>query len=102
MTIPSAIGRRDSFALFLPATGRPSEVPLRRAGHAPDPLVVEVAISGRPIDRVFVAGEAWQTVLIVVPQGSRRFERVDFVVRSEIANADITRGMLRVGKSEAR
>ena len=91
-----------SFALFLPATGRPVAVPLRRAPDSPDPLLVDVTISGRLMDRVSVAGEAWQTIVVLVPQGSRRFERVDFDVRSSLSAGEMTRDLLRVGKQVAR
>jgi len=91
-----------AFALFLPATGRPVEVPVRRAAGAPDPLLLEVRIRDRVVDRISIEGESWQTVLVVVPDGSRQFELVDFSVPlsgSEGAKPGI---LLRVGKPVAR
>jgi O-antigen ligase len=91
----------SEFALYLPATGRPVEVPLRRAPGAPDPLVVDVRIAGRLADTTSVGGDAWQTLSIRLPAGPRRFELVDFFVRTAegAATGEI---LLRVGRDAAR
>jgi hypothetical protein len=91
-----------SFALYLPASGRPVEVPVRRAPGAPYPLVVDIRERGRLANSVTIAGDAWQTLLVVVPHGSRRFELVEFVVHPLTSTADTTRVLLRVGRSVAR
>lgn len=91
-----------SFALFIPATGRPVEVPIRRAPGAPDPLLVDVSIHGRLIDRVSIGGEAWQTVLVLAPSGVRRFELVDFVAHPPVTAAPAPEVLLRVGKTIPR
>jgi hypothetical protein len=92
----------NSFALYLPSTGRPVEVPVRRAPGVPEALILDVTVQGRLVDRVPVEGDTWQTVLVVLPPSARRFELVDFVVRPVIPGTDATRVLLRVGKAVAR
>jgi hypothetical protein len=89
------------FDIYLPATGRPVEVPIRRAPDAPDSLLVDVRIGGRLVDTVSVGGDAWQTVLIQLPLGPRQFELVDFAVRSPAGSAS-SKVLLRVGRDRAR
>jgi hypothetical protein len=91
-----------SFALFVPATGQPVEVPLRRAPGAPDPLVVDASIQGRLINRISVKGDAWQTFLVAVRPGPRRYELVDFVVLPPAGGAVAPGVLLRIGKDVAR
>ena len=91
-----------SFTLFLPATGRPVSVPIRRAPGSPDPLLVEIIIRGRSVDRVPIQGDEWQTILVVVPSESRHFESVEFVVRSERPDSTTQPVLVRVGKAVAR
>jgi O-antigen ligase len=86
-----------AFALYLPATGRPVEVPIRVAPGAPAPLIVDVKIGDRLLETITIASDAWQTALIVVPQGPRRFELVDFVVR-QTAGVAAPPVLLRVGR----
>ena len=90
-----------AFGLYLPATGRPVEVPLRRAPGAPDPLLVDVRIGSRPLQKISAAGDAWQTVLIVVPVGPRRFELVEFTVQPPAGTVPPP-VLLRVGRDAAR
>jgi hypothetical protein len=45
--------------------------------------------------------DAWQTALILVPQGPRRFELVDFAVRPAAGTA-LPPVLLRVGRDEVR
>jgi hypothetical protein len=92
----------ESFALYLPASGRPVEVPVRRAPGAPNPLVIDIRVRGRLTNSVTIAADAWQTLLVVVPPRSRRFELVDFVVHPPTSGADTQRVMLRIGRSVAR
>jgi hypothetical protein len=90
-----------SFAIYLPATGRPVDVPIRRAPSAPDPLLVDVKIRGRLIETVSVGGDAWRTVPIQVPVGPRQFELVGFAVRLP-AGSTSPEVLLRVGRDAAR
>lgn len=92
----------SSFTLFLPASGQPTLVPVRRAPGAPDPLVVEVRIRGRLVDRVYVGGESWQSIKVVVQQGAERYEAVDFAVSPQTSAAEALGALLRVGKAVAR
>jgi O-antigen ligase len=91
-----------SFALFLPATGRPIDIPFRRTREAPDPLLVEVSISERAVQHAYIAGESWQTISVVVPASSERFTRVDFFVHSGSAGTPVERNTFRIGKEVAR
>jgi O-antigen ligase len=89
------------FAIYLPATGRPVDVPVRRAPGAPDPLLVDVRIGGRIIETVAVGSDAWQTVSIQLPVGPRQFELVEFAVRAAMASTS-PQVLLRVGRDAAR
>jgi len=91
-----------SFALYLPATGRPVEVPVRRSPGVTEVLLIEVRIGGRLMDTVPVADDAWQRLLIPVPAGPRRFELVDFSVRVEKPGAALPDVLLRVGRDTVR
>jgi hypothetical protein len=91
-----------AFALFLPVTGRPVEVPIRRAPGAPDPLVVEVTVGGRLLDEVPIEGDAWRSVLVQIPQGRRLFELVDFSVRAKSPGQLEPGVWLRVGRDSIR
>jgi hypothetical protein len=67
-----------SFALFLPASGRLVEVPMRRAPGAPDPLLVEIRIHGRLVDTIAVTGDGIDrrsSCLKGLPLRARRFRR---------------------------
>lgn len=86
-----------AFAIFLPATGRPVDVPMRRAPGAPAVVVVEVRFRGQLLDQIAVTGDEWQEIPIVLPTGARRFEAVDFVVRDAASGANVTGVALRVG-----
>jgi O-antigen ligase len=90
-----------SFALYLPATGRLVEVPIRRAPGAPDPLLVDLRIGGRLVDTVPIGGAEWQRLLIPVPIGPRRFELVDFAVRPQ-GGGGAQEVLLRVGRDAVR
>lgn len=90
------------FALYLPASGRPVVVPFRPAPGAPHPLVMEIRIRGELVDRIPIDDTAWQTAIIPVRHGSRRFELVDFSVRSPTTGAGLPGVLLRVGKDVAR
>jgi hypothetical protein len=90
-----------SFALYLPATGRPVEVPIRRAPGAPDPLLVDVRFGGRLVDTIPIAGDEWQRLVIPVATGPRRFELFDFTVRP-IAGTVFPDVLLRVGRDAVR
>jgi hypothetical protein len=90
-----------SFALYLPATGRPVAVPFRRAPGAPDLLLVDVTIGGRIVDTISVTGETWQTALIQMPAGPRQFQLVDFAVKSK-SGTNLPAVLLRVGRDAVR
>jgi O-antigen ligase len=90
-----------SFSLFLSASDRPIELPLRRAPGAPDPITVSVHVDDKLINRVIVSGDTWRTVQITVPRGSRQFEQVDFSLDVP-ADSAATEVLLRVGKEQAR
>ena len=91
-----------AFALYLPATGRPVEVPVRRASGAPEALVVEVRIAGEWVKQIDIAGDEWQSISLVLPAGSRRFVLVDFTVHDATSRAIVTGAALRVGRDRAR
>jgi hypothetical protein len=90
-----------SFAIYLPATGRPVDVPMRRAPGAPDPLLVDVWIGGRLIETVSVGSDAWQTVSLLLPTGPRQFDLVEFAVRPA-TDSSSSKVLLRVGRDTAR
>jgi len=91
-----------AFALYLPATGRPVEVPFRRAPGTPSPLVVDIRIGDQVVNTVSINGDDWQSIIVTVPEGSRRFALVDFVV-DDRASGLLTPGVvLRVGRETAR
>ena len=90
-----------SFTLYLPS-GQLTQIPVRRATGAPDRLAVEIRHRGRLIDRVPVEGEAWQNIIVAVPEGREHFEAVDFYVRSQDSPAEPSGVLLRVGKAIAR
>ena len=91
------------FSLFLSATDRPIELPIRRSPGAPDPLMVTIQIDGKPVNRITVEGDAWRTVQITVPRGSSQFKEVDFTVEAPSVSAPLPPPvLLRVGKEEAR
>jgi O-antigen ligase len=89
------------FAIYLPASGRQVEVPIRRAPDVPDSLIVDVKIDGRLVDTVSLGSDAWQTMLIQMPARSRRFELVDFAVRSSAGSLS-TPVLVRVGRDRER
>jgi O-antigen ligase len=91
-----------SFALFLPAGTMPVDVPVRRAPGTPDPVVVDVTIRGELIDRISVRGDGWQSMLVPVRQGARRFELVEFAVKPPAPGIDAPKVLLRVGKDSVR
>jgi hypothetical protein len=92
----------SAFAIFLGATGRPVDVPVRRAPGASALVAIEVRIGGRLLERIQITGDEWRKIPIVVPAGSRRFEAVDFVVRDAASGADVTGVALRVGLDTVR
>ena len=71
-------------SIFVASSWRVLEIPLRARAFSPDwlPVVVEVRIDGKPVDRVTLADEQWLSRRIVVEglRTSRRFRRVDFRV----------------------
>jgi hypothetical protein len=71
-------------SIFVPSSWPALEIPLKARAFAPDwlPVVVELRIDGRPVDRVTLADEQWVTRTIAVGQlrTSRRFRRVDLRV----------------------
>ena len=91
-----------AFALFLPATGRAVEVPVRLAPGVPGPLILEIRLGDRLLDKISVETESWQTALVVVPPDSRQFEVVDFVVHAAPSGVETPRVLLRIGKPLAR
>jgi hypothetical protein len=90
-----------SFTLYLPA-GQIAQIPVRRAPGAPDRLAVEIRHRGRLMDRVPVEGEAWQNIVVAVPEGRDLFDAVEFDVRSQDSQAEVSGVLLRVGKAVAR
>jgi hypothetical protein len=86
-----------TFALFLPATGKPVDLPIRRSPGSSSPLTVTIRLGDRVLNRVTVESDAWQTIVVVVPEGPRRYERVDFSVEPPSAPP-----LLRVGRESAR
>jgi hypothetical protein len=92
----------SAFAIFLGATGRPVDVPVRRAPGASALVAIEVRIGGRLLERIQITGDEWRKIPIVVPAGWRRFEAVDFVVRDAASGADVTGVALRVGLDTVR
>jgi hypothetical protein len=93
----------SAFALFLQATGRPVDVPLRRAPGAPDSLVVNVRIDGKLVNQIVIAGDGWQVVQVAVPQGPRQFALVDFSVEApSTTSGSLPEAVLRVGRETAR
>jgi hypothetical protein len=92
----------SAFAIFLPATGRPVEVPMRRAPGAPGAVVVEVRVRGQLRNEIALTGDEWRNISIVVPPGSRRFEVVDFVARDASSGTNVTGVALRVGLDTSR
>jgi hypothetical protein len=92
----------SAFMIFLEATGRPVDVPVRRAPGAPAAVVIEVSMRGRLISQTSVIGDEWRKIPVVLPAGSRRFESVDFVVRDAASGADVKGVALRVGLDTAR
>jgi O-antigen ligase len=90
------------FSLFLTATDRPIELPLRRAPGAPDPLMVAIEIDGKTVNRIAIEGDEWRTVQVIVPRGPSQFKQVDFVVDAPSASGRALPVLLRVGKETAR
>jgi len=93
---------RADFAIYLPAQDKPVTVPIRRAPGVADPLLVDIRIRGRVVQTLTVAGDAWLTPAIVVPQRARRFELVDFEVREPSSARGTHEVLLRVGRAEFR
>jgi hypothetical protein len=92
----------SAFEIFLGATGRPVDLPVRRAPGVPAAVVIEIRTSGRLLDQIPVTGDEWRTIPIVLPAGARRFEMVDFVVRDAASGANVAGVALRVGLDTAR
>jgi len=92
----------SDFALYLPVNGHVVELPYRVAPGAPQPLVMEIRIRGELVDTIPIGDTAWQTAVIAMRQGSRRFEIVDFAIRSPTAGTELPAVLLRVGKDVAR
>jgi O-antigen ligase len=92
----------SDFALYLPVGDRPVDLPFRLAPGAHQPLVMEIRIQGELIDSIPIGDTAWQTATIAVRPGPRRFEIVDFAIRSPTAGTDLPAVLLRVGKDVAR
>jgi hypothetical protein len=71
-------------SIFIPSAWQALEIPLRAEAFTPDwlPVVVEVRIDGRPVDRVTLADERWVSRVIRVDglRTSRAFRRVDLRV----------------------
>jgi len=92
----------SAFEIFLGATGRPVDLPVRRAPGVPAAVVIEIRTGGRLLDQIPVTGDEWRTIPIVLPAGARRFEMVDFVVRDAASGANVAGVALRVGLDTAR
>ena len=73
---------RASF--FVPTARWPIVVPLRAVDHGPGalPVVVELSVDGRPVDRVTLDDDRWHVRLLPVERlpSSRRYRRVDLRV----------------------
>jgi hypothetical protein len=63
---------------------------------------VDVRIGERLTDRISVAGETWQTLLVTMQQRSRRFELVDFSVHAPTSSTAMPVVLVRVGKALPR
>jgi hypothetical protein len=92
----------SAFALYLPATGRPVDVPVRRSPDAPPRVLIEVRIGGKWIQQLVIDGDAWQTIAVVVPASARQFALVDFTARDAASGANLTGAALRVGLDRAK
>jgi len=91
-----------NFALYLPANGRPVELPIRLAPGTPPPLLVEARLRGQVVASIPISDTAWQTASITLRQGARQFELVDFAVRSPTPITALPVVLLRVGKNVLR
>jgi len=92
----------SDFALYLPVNGHTVELPFRLAPGAPQPLVMEIRIRGELIDTISIGDAAWQTAILAARRGPRRFEIVDFAIRSPTAGTELPAALLRVGKDVER
>ena len=71
-------------SVFVPSAWEDLAIPLRADAFTPDwlPVVVEVRIDGRPVDRVTLVDERWVSCVVLVNglRTSRTFRRVDLRV----------------------
>ena len=87
-------------SFFVPADAPGIEMPLRTTfDQAGDwPVTVSVSIDDRPSDRVVLADDGWQTLIIRLPQkGNRRVRRIDVRVdRTRDGNRGVALGEIRI------
>lgn len=90
-------------SIFVDSSWRAVEIPLRAEAFSTDwlPVVVEVRIDGKPVDRVTLSDEQWLSRRIVLDglRTSRRFRRVDLRVNRTWSdgNYGVQLGEVRAG-----
>ncbi len=87
------------FILFLPATGQPVKLPLRRAPGSPDPATVEFSVRGRVFDDVTLAGDDWHDAILTLPTRHRDFEQVEVTVHTAPVRTVSATMLVRVGRN---
>jgi hypothetical protein len=89
---------RASF--FVPADASEVRVPLRVPVQPGDwPVIVSVALDGRPVDRLSIATDDWRASrLRLPPRGSRRFRRIDIHVDRTQGDRGVQVGEVQVAR----
>jgi len=83
--------------LFLPATGDPVQVPVRRAPGVTTPLTVELRLRGALVASTRLDDDEWHVMALSLTAGRRRFEAVDVAFAAEPRAPD---GIVaRIGKA---
>jgi hypothetical protein len=90
-------------SIFVDSSWRAVEIPLRAEAFSTDwlPVLVELRIDGKPVDRVTLSDEQWLSRRIVLDglRTSRRFRRVDLRVNRTWSdgNYGVQLGEVRAG-----
>lgn len=90
---------RASF--FVPADASEVRIPLRVPVQPGDwPVIVSVALDGRPVDRFRIASDEWHASrLRLPPRGSRRFRRIEIHVdRTRQGDRGVQVGEVKVAR----